>query len=151
IVGGGFSFKEANTPLLANVPTNDRPAPTSERSATVQAAIALLVEAFPKTFFMYERRRLPLKLGIHLDILAVMAGVITPEELSAALRYYVSNDGYLRACRQGAVRIDLNGQSAGEVLAADGHQRGCCAGGAAAPTHWAEGSAGGAWLQAFWP
>ena len=46
-----------------------------------------------------------------------MAGTITPEELDYAVQYYVCNDGYLRACRPGAARIDLNGEPAGEVSA----------------------------------
>jgi sRNA-binding protein len=92
---------------------------TPESLAAVQAAIALLAEAFPKTFFMYERRRRPLKIGIHLDILAVMDGAITPEELSNALRIYVHNNYYLDVCRRGAVRIDLNGEPAGEISAQD--------------------------------
>jgi ProP effector len=92
---------------------------TPESLAAIQAAIALLVEAFPKAFFMYERRRRPLKIGIHLDILAVMDGAITPEELSNALRVYVHNNYYLNVCRRGAVRIDLNGEPAGEISAQD--------------------------------
>jgi len=92
---------------------------TPERLAAIAAAIALLAETFPKAFFIYERRRRPLKLGIHLDILAVMDGVITAEELSDALRFYVSNDSYLRTCREGAVRIDLNGEPVGKVSAED--------------------------------
>jgi sRNA-binding protein len=92
---------------------------TPESLAAVQAALALLAEAFPKTFFVYEQRRRPLKIGIHLDILAVMDGAITPKELVNALRYYVGNEGYLRACREGAARIDLSGKPAGEISAQD--------------------------------
>jgi ProP effector len=102
-----------------SLPTTGNRAAPSARSVTVQAVLALLVECFPRCFAVYENRRRPLKLGIHNDILTVMDGAITPQELSQALRCYVSNDGYLRACRQGALRIDLNGQPAGEVLAAE--------------------------------
>jgi ProP effector len=87
------------------------------RYAAVRAMFELLVEMFPQCFAVYERRRRPLKVGIHLDILTVTDGA--PEELSNALRCYVSNDGYLRACQEGAPRIDLKGQPAGEVSATE--------------------------------
>jgi sRNA-binding protein len=51
----------------------------------------LLVETWPITFSVYEARRRPLKLGIHLDILAALDGAVTPQELGQALRRYVSN------------------------------------------------------------
>jgi ProP effector len=83
--------------------------------AATQALIELLAEQFPRAFFVFQRRRRPLKLGIHRDIIAALDGAITPEELSAALRYYVGNACYLRACRAGAERIDLAGEAAGAV------------------------------------
>jgi ProP effector len=89
--------------------------PSAPPNAEVQAVIALLVEAFPKAFVIYERRRRPLKIGVHLDILATMNGAVTPAELDHALQCYTSNAVYLDACRLGAFRIDLNGEPAGEV------------------------------------
>jgi ProP effector len=78
--------------------------------------IAILAEWFPKTFWVYERRRQPLKIKIHVDILERTAGAIAPQELARALRYYTGNAGYLRAASQaGAVRIDLEGQPVGVV------------------------------------
>lgn len=74
--------------------------------------IGLLAERFPKCFAVYERRRRPLKLGIHHDITD-----IDPAALTAALRSYVSADGYLCRCLVGAPRIDLNGEPAGVVTA----------------------------------
>jgi sRNA-binding protein len=66
---------------------------------------------------VWERRRRPLKLGIHTDILAVLDGAVTPRELSRALRRYVSNTYYLRMMAAGAARIDLGGRPAGVVTA----------------------------------
>jgi ProP effector len=78
--------------------------------------IAILAEWFPKTFWIYEGRRRPLKVGIHIDIIERTAGAIEPKELGRALRYYTANTGYLRsASRPGAVRVDLDGQPAGVV------------------------------------
>jgi sRNA-binding protein len=36
--------------------------------AEITAVIALLAEQYPRTFSVYERRRRPLKLGIHPEI-----------------------------------------------------------------------------------
>jgi sRNA-binding protein len=86
-----------------------------ERKNLAEAVITLLAERFPKTFFVFERRRKPLKVGIHLDILAALAGTISPRDLGNALRFYVGNAGYLRAMLCGAYRYDLAGQPAGVV------------------------------------
>src|SRR5262249_48298922 len=58
---------------------------------TVAAVIALLAETFPKCFSVYQPRRRPLKLKIHLDIQAALDGAITPLELHKALGIYCSN------------------------------------------------------------
>jgi sRNA-binding protein len=71
--------------------------------------VVLLVERFPKCFFIYERRRRPLKIGVHKDILAVLD--IAPAELSLALRSYCKNEGYLLNSLKGASRIDLRRQA----------------------------------------
>src|SRR5215469_12355201 len=54
--------------------------------AEIAARIVLLAEWFPKTFFVYERRRKPLKLRIDMDLQTVLDGAITPSELHRALR-----------------------------------------------------------------
>jgi ProP effector len=81
--------------------------------------IAALADFWPKCFSVFQGRRRPLKINIHLDIAAAAAGAILPNEIAAALRLYVANAFYLRACREGAVRIDLNGEPAGVVTAAE--------------------------------
>jgi len=80
-----------------------------------KAVLELLCERFPKTFFLFERRRRPLKLGIRDDIIAALGDAIEPKLLGAALRRYTTNLFYLRAQQQGASRIDLTGNVAGEV------------------------------------
>ena len=87
----------------------------SSRYQAIAAAIALLAETFPRCFSVYQERRRPLKLGIHLDIQAALDGAITPTELHAALGAYCSNQSYLGALRTGAWRLDLNGEPAGVV------------------------------------
>jgi ProP effector len=88
---------------------------TGEEGVGKEEIINMLVGKFPTTFFMYEARRRPLKLKIHIDILEIMD--IDPAELSVAMRVYCSNVAYLRSCVEGAVRIDLNGDEAGVVTA----------------------------------
>jgi len=83
----------------------------------VTAVIALLAETFPKCFSVYEGRRRPLKLKIHLDIQAGLDGAITPAELHRALGAYCSNQVYLSHTRRGAWRLDLDGKPAGVVTA----------------------------------
>src|SRR5215469_13249267 len=85
-----------------------------------QAALVLvgkLAERFPAAFAINPRHRRPLKLGIHVDILAQLSDTIAPRDLSVALRIYVGNIGYLKALVTGADRIDLNGMPTGTVTA----------------------------------
>ena len=85
---------------------------TTTRDAKADAALALLCERWPKCFFMFPGRRLPLKIGIHKDI---PDGLIEPKILRLAFRLYVNNPGYLNAMRLGVARVDLNGEAAGTV------------------------------------
>jgi ProP effector len=79
--------------------------------------IAVLADLWPYCFSVFERRRRPLKLNIHDDILVAAHGAITADELKLALRHYANNQFYLRACVEGAARIDLDGELAGCVTA----------------------------------
>jgi ProP effector len=90
-----------------------------KRIARNAAVIALLVEAFPKSFALHRSRRRPLKIGVHADIALALTGVVTPKELNHALASYTTNRGYLRQLLTGAWRIDLYGRPAGVVTAED--------------------------------
>jgi hypothetical protein len=79
--------------------------------------IVALAELFPQCFAVFEQHRQPLKVGIHLDLLAKLNGAITSKECANALRLYCSNGFYLRQCIEGAPRVDLNGEVAGHVTA----------------------------------
>ena len=68
---------------------------------------------------VFERRRKPIKIGIHHDINAALAGTVTPDELSLALRLYCSNICYQYALTRTAVRIDLEGAPSGTVTETD--------------------------------
>jgi hypothetical protein len=62
------------------------------------AGIAKLRARFPEAFFMLGCRRRPLKIGINADVVAAMAGEMTPREVGAALRRYVSAIDLSRRC-----------------------------------------------------
>jgi sRNA-binding protein len=55
----------------------------------------------------------PLKIGIHLDIIA--AGVVSGTEARLALRAYVNRRQYQAALAAGGTRYDLDGRPSGEV------------------------------------
>jgi sRNA-binding protein len=79
--------------------------------------IKLLSEKYPRTFSCVDRERKPLKIGIHLDILAALGEAITPDELKQALKVYTSNGHYKGQLILGATRYDLNGAPCGRVTA----------------------------------
>jgi ProP effector len=78
-------------------------------------AIEILAEHFSKTFFVYEQRRQPLKVGIFHDLQAT--GVLPEEDLRGALRAYCANAVYRSRLIAGAARIDVDGNPVGEVTA----------------------------------
>ena len=82
------------------------------------AVIALLAERWPCTFSIHEKKRRPLKIGIHLEIISALDGAITRVELSRALGCYVANAVYLSRLREGAKRVALDGEPSGTVTAA---------------------------------
>jgi len=110
---GGLEVRKATLPTLAL----QGPSARQKRSQAAAAAIALLAETFPQCFSVYQERRRPLKIGIHLDIEPALDGVITPAELHRALGFYCSKPFYLDHARKGAQRLDLNGKPAGTVTA----------------------------------
>lgn len=85
----------------------------------IDAAIELLCERFPHAFIMFERKRVPLKIGIHGDIVAILGDTLDHNLLGPALRFYTANLYYRRAQKEGVARIDLNGEPAGTVSEAD--------------------------------
>jgi sRNA-binding protein len=88
---------------------------SKRRNDAAFAVLDLLFEQFPNCFVRLERRRRPLKIGIHLDLITALDGAVTPVELGRALGVYTGNVGYLDACRCGVARIDLAGNACGEV------------------------------------
>jgi ProP effector len=88
-----------------------------QRLTAALGLIGVLAERFPAAFAVNPCYRQPLKLGIHLDILAQLSDTIAPRDLSDALRIYVGNIKYLKSLVTGAERVDINGMPAGTVTA----------------------------------
>ena len=78
-------------------------------------AIAQLAALFPSCF---RQPCEPLKIGIHNDIIA-RHPELRPSVLANALKAYTRSLGYLETIKAGAARIDLEGNPAGTVTAAD--------------------------------
>jgi ProP effector len=78
-----------------------------------------LRQKFPQAFArLNDNRRRPVKVGIHLDIQAAIPD-LDKVAIGRALKFYVSDFRYHRACIEGAARIDLDGNPAGAVTAAE--------------------------------
>jgi ProP effector len=88
-----------------------------QRLTAALELIGVLAERFPACFAVNPSYRRPLKLSIHVDILAQLSDTIAPRDLSNVLRIYVSNSKYLKALVAGADRLNLNGLPAGTVTA----------------------------------
>ena len=88
--------------------------PPLEASPVLREPISL-TDRFPECF-NWNRVR-PLKIGIHQDLLAVLGEGFTRAEIKRLLGRYCNHVRYQRSLREGAVRIDLQGQPAGVVTA----------------------------------
>jgi ProP effector len=88
----------------------------AQRAAGI-AVLVMLMQNFPKVFAPFSAwKRLPLKIGIHDDIIAAMPGVAV-SVTRTAMRIYTTTHAYQRSLIEGAERIDLAGQPAGIVTA----------------------------------
>jgi ProP effector len=78
----------------------------NKRRAAIAAAFALLASTFPKAF-------------VADDLIVRIDGAIQRRELRLALTLYCNSVAYLRNCKVGAERIDLDGNAAGVITAAE--------------------------------
>ncbi|RXJ74292.1 RNA chaperone ProQ [Veronia nyctiphanis] len=88
----------------------------TEKLASSKQVIAYIAELFPKCFTIEGEAR-PLKIGIFQD-LAERLGEdpkVSKTQLRAALRQYTSSWRYLHGVKPGASRVDLDGNSCGEL------------------------------------
>lgn len=92
---------------------------TTEQSAdqkltNTKDIIVYLAEKFPLCFTL-EGEAKPLKIGLFQDLSEALQDDerVSKTQLRHALRQYTSNWRYLHGCREGAVRVDLQGNPAG--------------------------------------
>jgi ProP effector len=75
--------------------------------------IGILADRFPAAFTRQRHRRTLLKLGIRVDIAAVLP--INDRMLGQALHWYTNSLTYLHRQKVGAPRVDLDGNECGSV------------------------------------
>jgi ProP effector len=94
--------------------------PTTDCDQDIADTIARLAARWPMCFALAEDLRMPLKVGIFHDLKAALGDAITQERLSRALACYCAAPSYQRRLmKDGAPRIDLDGQRAGTVTATE--------------------------------
>ncbi len=88
----------------------------TEKLKNSKEVIAYIAECFPKCFTL-EGEAKPLKIGIFQDLAQRLADdeKVSKTQLRAALRQYTSSWRYLHGVKPGAVRVDLDGNPAGEL------------------------------------
>ncbi|WP_394125472.1 RNA chaperone ProQ [Vibrio hepatarius] len=88
----------------------------TEKLKNSKEVIAYIAECFPKCFTL-EGEAKPLKIGIFQDLADRLTDdpKVSKTQLRAALRQYTSSWRYLHGVKPGAVRVDLDGNPAGEL------------------------------------
>ena len=88
----------------------------TEKLKNSKEVIAYIAECFPKCFTL-EGEAKPLKIGIFQDLAERLTDdpKVSKTQIRAALRQYTSSWRYLHGVKPGAVRVDLDGNSAGEL------------------------------------
>jgi ProP effector len=82
----------------------------------VVRVIGLLQKHFPLAFPKKPAAKVPLKIGIHKDLLVHAEEMgLSEEEIRAALKKWCKGKRYTECMVAGATRLDLNGKEAGFV------------------------------------
>ncbi len=85
--------------------------------------IGLLQKAFPLAFPKKPAAKVPLKIGIHKDILEQAEQLsINKNDLRTAIRAWCWGNRYWECLVENAARVDLNGNTAGQVTKEDADQ-----------------------------
>ena len=86
----------------------------------VKESLEILYKAFPKAFIK-EGDAKPLKIGIFDDLKSRISSLdgLSVSKVRAALRLYTSRLKYLYSVKEGAVRVDVDGNECGDVVSAE--------------------------------
>jgi len=89
---------------------------STEKLTDTNAILAYLYETFPLCFIA-EGEAKPLKIGLFQDLAERLAddSKVSKTQLRVALRRYTSSWRYLKCIKEGAVRVDLDGNPCGEL------------------------------------
>ncbi|OAI04403.1 ProQ/FinO family protein [Methylomonas methanica] len=99
------------------------PVKKAGKADALVAIIGLLQKKFPLAFPKKPAAKLPLKIGIHKDILAHADQLGTDKnQLRTALKAWCWGHRYWDCLTEDAVRVDLQGMPAGQVTKADAEQ-----------------------------
>lgn len=104
--------------------TGDKiPAKKTGKANTLVSSIGLLQKTFPLAFPKKPAAKLPLKIGIHKDILAYADQLGSDKNhLRTALKAWCWGHRYWDCLTEDAVRVDLQGNPVGQVTKADAEQ-----------------------------
>jgi len=115
--------KPAKAGKGARPPRSKQPAPSAGAGKTVDPvvlAIARLQKRFPRAFPKNPAPKVPLKIGIFEDLLPhAQELALTESEMRDAIRTWCRGNRYWTSMVEGAARVDLAGQEAGNVSQAD--------------------------------
>jgi sRNA-binding protein len=89
----------------------------TEHDAKIEQVVRDLVAAFPAAFSAEPRHVRPLAIGIRQQIYARCSFSHSHRSVGDALRRYTKCAAYLATIIEGAVRVDLDGASSGNVTA----------------------------------
>ncbi|MFQ6403240.1 ProQ/FinO family protein [Methylophilus sp. 'Pure River'] len=93
----------------------------SQKTASVDPVVLIigkLQKLFPKTFPKNPNPKVPLKVGILDDLYARSEEIgISKEDIQLAIKTWCKSSRYWNASKEGAVRVDLDGNPAGVVEA----------------------------------
>ncbi|MGI2258415.1 RNA chaperone ProQ [Shewanella sp. GXUN23E] len=91
---------------------------STEKLTDTNAILAYLYETFPLCFIA-EGETKPLKIGLFQDLADRLAddSKVSKTQLRVALRRYTSSWRYLKCIKEGAQRVDLDGNPCGELEA----------------------------------
>lgn len=98
----------------------DKPTKTTRKVDPLVLIIGQLQNRFPLAFPKKPTPKVPLKIGIHKDILEQTDQLgINKDQLLAAIKVWCWGNRYWECLLENAPRIDLNGQASGQVTKAD--------------------------------
>lgn len=102
---------------------SSKPVKTSPPVDPIVLTIGRLQKLFPKAFPKSPAPKVPLKIGVHQDLLAQSQAIKIPEaDLKEAIKTWCWGTRYWACIVEGAERVDLDGNAVGTVTANEASQ-----------------------------